>query len=98
MAISDEFMTLSAHYFTVSGRVQGVGYRVFTRRNAQSLGLTGWVRNCDDGTVEGEVYGPAETLEKFWIILRVGPPLGHVTALHTRPSNAVCKSLFEIRR
>ena len=98
MAISHEYMTLSAHYFTVSGRVQGVGYRVFTLRNAQSLGLAGWVRNCDDGTVEGEVYGPSETLEKFWVILRDGPPFARVTALHTRPSKAVCKTLFEIRR
>ncbi len=56
-----------SYRFVVTGRVQGVGFRVATRRKAQALGLIGWVRNCADGSVEGLVAGPpgaqVETLE-----------------------------------
>lgn len=45
------------------GRVQGVGFRYYSTYKAQSLGLTGWVRNCDDGSVEMEVQGEPEAIE-----------------------------------
>jgi acylphosphatase len=49
----------------VSGRVQGVGFRWFTRRAAEQLGLAGRVRNLPDGRVEIEVAGSPERLEAF---------------------------------
>ena len=46
-----------------TGRVQGVGFRFFVQQNALEIGLTGWVRNMEDGSVEMEVHGaPANIL------------------------------------
>ena len=53
-----------AHLF-ISGVVQGVGYRYHTRRQGQHLGLSGWVRNLDDGRVEALVQGPREKVEEL---------------------------------
>lgn len=47
------------------GRVQGVGFRYKAYYIAQSLGLTGWVRNCYDGRVEMEVQGTEESIDKM---------------------------------
>lgn len=52
-------------HMVVSGRVQGVGFRYSVRTKALGLGLTGWVKNNDDGTVTIEVEGNEETIEKF---------------------------------
>ena len=57
----------------VHGEVQGVGFRAFTRRCAVILCLQGWVRNRNDGTVEAELIGTAEALEKMLGHLREGP-------------------------
>jgi len=58
----------------VHGRVQGVNFRYYTIRTAQRLGLTGWVANRWDGTVETVSEGPREALIKFRAFLRRGPP------------------------
>ncbi len=58
---------------TIHGRVQGVGFRYFTQRTAKELGLTGWVRNSPDGTVEVFACGPKATLERFMQSLKAGP-------------------------
>ena len=68
----------------VKGRVQGVGYRFFTRECAQALGLSGWVRNLRNGDVGIEAQGPAERLQSFTRQLERGPSLGYVTGLQTR--------------
>ncbi len=52
-------------HFIVSGRVQGVGFRYTAYQVANSYGLTGWVRNCYDGTVELEVQGPEGLVGTF---------------------------------
>jgi acylphosphatase len=52
-----------AHVF-ISGRVQGVNFRWYTQRIAQSLGLTGWVRNLWDGRVEAIFEGPEAAVRK----------------------------------
>lgn len=51
--------TQRAHIF-IEGRVQGVGFRYFTKTNAQKIGLTGWVKNRADGRVEAIFEGPKE--------------------------------------
>lgn len=65
----------------VSGRVQGVGFRDFAAGRAQSLGLTGYVRNLEDGPVEVVAEGPREALEILIDRLRVGPDSARVTAV-----------------
>lgn len=65
----------------IEGRVQGVGYREWTRREAQRLGLAGWVRNEMDGSVitlvAGEDEAVAELIERF----RSGPSLASVSSV-----------------
>lgn len=65
----------------VTGRVQGVFYRQTTRDKARALGLSGWVRNADDGSVEIEAHGPAERLEELIGWCRQGPPGARVSAV-----------------
>jgi len=67
--------------YTVEGMVQGVGFRYFVRRQAMRLGLKGWVRNKDDGSVEAEAVGSADHLEEFETELRRGPAYASVTNL-----------------
>jgi acylphosphatase len=57
----------------VTGRVQGVGFRYATLDEARRLGLTGWVRNCRDGSVELVAEGPRQRLERLLIWCHDGP-------------------------
>ncbi|MGE5140459.1 MAG: acylphosphatase [Rudaea sp.] len=57
----------------VSGLVQGVNFRWFTRRRAVDLGLTGWVRNLADGSVEFVAEGDRASLDALIEAVRVGP-------------------------
>jgi acylphosphatase len=65
-------------HLLVSGRVQGVGFRYFTRDSARALGLSGWVRNVRGGGVEVEVEGGRGVIDRFIEDLRQGPPLSRV--------------------
>lgn len=67
----------------VSGRVQGVGFRYYTRQTAHRLGLTGWVRNEYDGAVRFVAEGPRETLERLLLHITQGPPMSRVDAVST---------------
>jgi acylphosphatase len=68
----------------VRGRVQGVGFRWFVRREARALGLTGRVRNEPDGSVRVEAEGPREDLDRLAEELRAGPPGSRVDDLRLR--------------
>lgn len=59
----------------VGGRVQGVGFRAFTQREALRRGLKGWVRNLADGRVEIECEGSRHEVSAFIEAVRVGPKL-----------------------
>ena len=65
------------HVF-IRGRVQGVGFRAFTRHEARVLGLTGWVRNLRDGRVEAVIEGPAEKVRQLLVKVKTGPPAARV--------------------
>jgi len=67
--------------YIVQGSVQGVFYRATTQQTAQRLGLTGWVRNRDDGAVELVACGDAAKLDKLEEWLRQGPPRSKVEAV-----------------
>jgi acylphosphatase len=73
----------------LTGRVQGVGFRWFVRREAQELGLTGRVRNLPDGSVEVEAAGGPEPLAAFRARLRQGPPGARVTHLEEEELSSV---------
>jgi acylphosphatase len=67
-----------ARRFVVSGRVQGVGFRYFAADAARREGLTGSVRNLDDGRVEAMAEGEAESVDRFERALRRGPSRARV--------------------
>lgn len=65
-------------HVAVRGRVQGVGFRWFVRERARSLGLSGWVRNEPDGSVEVFAVGPDGELARLRHLLEQGPPAARV--------------------
>lgn len=68
--MSDETKTLNVR---VTGRVQGVGFRWWTRREACSLGLCGWVRNEEDGSVRSVLQGSTDAVREMVERLHHGP-------------------------
>src|SRR5690349_20002629 len=69
---------IETYYVQVHGVVQGVGFRHATVRRAHELGITGWVANVADGSVEAMLQGPAEQIDRMLEWLRRGPPCSHV--------------------
>jgi acylphosphatase len=69
---------LVAVRFLVTGRVQGVGFRAATRREAARLGLNGHAVNCPDGSVEVLAEGPADAVQALADWLQHGPPFASV--------------------
>lgn len=83
----------------ITGRVQGVYYRASCAEAARQLGLVGWVRNVDDGSVEAVAEGPHEALESFLAWCRRGPPAARVDDVQIRrlPASGEFAS-FAVRR
>lgn len=74
----------------ISGRVQGVGFRFFARETANEFGITGYVRNLPDGSLEVVVEGEEDVLKEFLEMLRNGPRSARVTDIQVAwgsPSN-----------
>ncbi|MGM0445739.1 MAG: acylphosphatase [Bacillota bacterium] len=69
------------HIF-ISGRVQGVGFRAFTRHNAQQLGVNGWVKNLYDGRVEAVLEGNKNDVNQLEKKLKQGPRFANVDKIN----------------
>ena len=67
-------------HIIVRGRVQGVGFRYFTKQRADAYNLIGFVRNLIDGNVEVVAKGPQKSLDNLIIDLKSGPPGSVVSA------------------
>lgn len=82
----------------VHGKVQGVWFRAGTQEQARALGLTGWVRNCDDGTVEAQLRGGDRALQQMLDWLHHGPPEARVEAVETErlPDDTTDNNTFEV--
>ncbi len=91
-------MEKKAHHCTVSGRVQGVGFRYFVYRHATSLHLGGWVRNKDNGDVEAHVEGGQEDVLKLERLIRKGPPFSFVSECRLREVPVEGFETFSIAR
>ena len=86
-----------ARHISVSGRVQGVFFRAWTRERAEALGVTGWIRNCPDGHVEAHVEGEDSLVEQMLELLRRGPPAAQVENLRTWDVEPCEFDDFEVR-
>ena len=67
----------------ITGRVQGVSFRDWTRREAERLGLSGWVRNEADGSVAALIMGPQAEVSTMMELLWDGPPAASVAGVET---------------
>ncbi len=82
--------------FIVDGRVQGVGFRYFVMREAQALGLSGWVRNLPDGRVEVLARGEPDLVSALEGRLWEGPPHAHVASVEARDAEAPTYAEFRV--
>jgi DNA ligase D-like protein (predicted 3'-phosphoesterase) len=82
---------------TVTGLVQGVGFRDATVRRARALGVLGWVRNGEDGSVLVHAEGAADAVEQLRAFLAQGPPGAAVTAADAAPVKPEGHEQFAVR-
>jgi acylphosphatase len=78
MTFVGNLSTMIGAYIKITGRVQGVGFRYFTMKQANLFGLNGYVKNRSDGSVEVEVEGEKEIIDKFKSVLEQGPGFSSV--------------------
>lgn len=88
----------SARHITVTGYVQGVGFRYACRHQARMLGLAGWVRNAADGSVEIHAEGADDAIEALIAWCHDGPPGAHVRDVQVNPAAAsMPTNAFEVK-
>ena len=86
-----------ARRLRIHGHVQGVFYRDSMRREAARLGVTGWVRNRTDGTVEAQIEGAAEALDALFTWAGRGPRDARVTRVESADAASEGATSFEMR-
>jgi acylphosphatase len=86
-----------ARQFIVKGRVQGVGFRMFVLSVAEPLGVTGYVRNLDDGSVEVLAAGPKDKVDDLLGHLYRGPRFSEVRAIEHKEAPVPQYDSFQIR-
>lgn len=79
-------MAAVAAHLVITGRVQGVGYRMWARREARRLGLRGWVRNLSDGSVEALAIGDTAEIDAFVDACHSGPSMARVMGVRRAPA------------
>ena len=85
-------------HLIASGSVQGVFFRASTRDEARRLGLSGWVRNADDGSVECQAQGSEQAVEALIDFCRRGPGQARVTDLLVEDRDVIAdEEGFEVR-
>jgi acylphosphatase len=85
-----------ARHVRLTGLVQGVFFRAWTRDEANALRITGWVRNCTDGSLEAHVEGEAEDVEELIDLMREGPPGARVDKVEVGIADPEGHSGFEV--
>jgi acylphosphatase len=94
--IQHRAMPTVTRHLRIYGRVQGVSFRHYTREEAQRLGVSGWVRNRRDGSVEAVISGPADAVEALIDWTRHGPRGARVTDVQVSDLEGEYEG-FEIR-
>jgi acylphosphatase len=92
------FTDKQARLYRVRGRVQGVGFRYFVEQSAQALGVRGWVRNVDDGTVEIYAVGTPAQLSELAGLLWKGPRWAEVRGVEEAEASLEQHSGFFVRQ
>jgi acylphosphatase len=90
-------MTDKAVRAVVHGRVHGVWFRDSTTQRAQALGVSGWVRNLADGSVEVHAEGEPRAVDQLVSFLHDGPPRARVHAVHVERAGLEGGADFRIR-
>ena len=85
-----------AKHLRISGVVQGVGFRYSMQHEARRLGVSGWVRNCRDGTVEAVVDGSPDAIDAIVDWAHRGPPVARVSGVVVSDTPGVFEG-FELR-
>ncbi len=78
MKAQSKTVDLETNMVNITGKVQGVWFRFSTVRRAHELGVRGWVRNQDDGSVQALLQGTADQIDQMLSWLQYGPPLARV--------------------
>lgn len=84
-------------HVVVTGRVQGVWFRDSCQREARALGVSGWVRNRMDGSVDAEFEGPEAAVERMVAWCREGPPRARVDDVEVATVAATGDARFVVR-
>lgn len=91
-------MKMRVHVY-VTGKVQGVWFRASTQQKAQQLGITGWVRNTQEGTVEAVFEGEKHIVKEMIAWCQKGPPLAKVCQVDIKeePVSVALFDAFSVR-
>lgn len=87
-----------ARHVRVTGRVQGVFYRAWSQAQARELAISGWVRNCPDGSVEAHLQGEESAVTRMIDRMRRGPANARVDDIEVEESTPGDTGRFELRR
>jgi acylphosphatase len=90
-------MSHVARHVRVTGQVQGVFFRAWTVEQAKMLGVTGWVRNAPDGSVEAHLQGEKWPVQRLIELLHRGPPSAKVDQVEVEDRELGPALLFEVR-
>jgi acylphosphatase len=82
----------------ITGRVQGVWFRAWTKAEAEARGLSGWVRNEPDGSVAALIAGPEDAVGEMVAALHGGPPRARVDAVEVEPADPPGRDGFHVMR
>lgn len=89
---------MKTYRFLISGQVQGVWFRKYTKDRADKMGISGYVKNLSDGRVEAAATLKEEQFAKFLDAIKQGPPFANVEDIKIEEINEVYQDGFEIRR
>jgi acylphosphatase len=87
-----------ARHVRVTGRVQGVFFRAWAQGEARQLGVSGWIRNCPDGSVEAHLEGEAGDVDRMVARLRRGPSNAQVEDVIAEDAPPEGLGRFQLRR
>jgi acylphosphatase len=90
-------MAIVARHVRVTGRVQGVFFRAWTREQADRLDVYGWIQNCPDGSVEVHLEGQDSRVDQLIQLLRRGPPGAGVEDIQIEEAKVQNADWFAIR-